>query len=88
MKIIVKNVYQREEIFEVNLEDPLSVLASLIKERFNYENNVKIIYKYKKFKMIIYKMKLVIINKMKIPLIYKMKIPLIYKMKIPLIYLL
>ena len=44
MNITVKNIYQREEIFEVNLEDPLSVLASLIKERFNYENNVKIIH--------------------------------------------
>ena len=44
MKIIVKNIYQREEVFEVNLEEPVSVLASLIKERFNYENKVKLIY--------------------------------------------
>jgi hypothetical protein len=44
MQIIVKNIYQREETFEVNLEDNISVLASLIKERFNYENNVKLIY--------------------------------------------
>ena len=44
MKVIVKNVAQQEEIFEVNLEDTVSVLASLVKERFNYEYNAKLIY--------------------------------------------
>jgi quinolinate synthase len=44
MQVKVKNIYQREEIFEVNLEENVSVLASLVKERFNYENNVKLIY--------------------------------------------
>jgi hypothetical protein len=44
MQVKVKNISQREEIFEVNLEDKVSVLASLVKERFNYENNVKLIY--------------------------------------------
>ncbi len=44
MQVKVKNIYQREETFEVNLEENVSVLASLVKERFNYENNVKLIY--------------------------------------------
>lgn len=44
MQVKVRNVSQREEIFEINLEDKVSVLASLVKERFNYENNVKLIY--------------------------------------------
>jgi hypothetical protein len=44
MQVKVKNISQREEIFEINLEDKVEVLASLVKERFNYENNVKLIY--------------------------------------------
>ncbi len=44
MQVKVKNIYQKEEFFEINLEDTVSVLASLVKERFNYENNVKLIY--------------------------------------------
>ena len=44
MQIKVKNIAQREETFEVNLDDEVSVLASLVKERYNYENKVKLIY--------------------------------------------
>ena len=44
MQVTVKNIFQREETFEVNLEDNVSILASLVKERFNYENKVKLIY--------------------------------------------
>jgi hypothetical protein len=44
MLITVKNIYKKEEVFEVSIDEKVSTLAELVKERFDYMNNVKLIY--------------------------------------------
>jgi hypothetical protein len=44
MLLTVKNISKREEVFDIDIEEKVSTLAELVKERFEYTNKVKLIY--------------------------------------------
>jgi hypothetical protein len=44
MLLTVKNISKREEVFDIDIEEQVSTLAELVRERFDYMNKVKLIY--------------------------------------------